>query len=430
MKKKLIKLCTSFIPLLLFQNLTRYRFMEIGSAFTSKGDADAVAKDIKERAEVKPFDGIAEHDGKQSQLCFLLGSPRSGTTLTSILLDKSPEIFSPPELYLATFESLKQRSKNIKSTIFKALSMGLVQSISKFTGKSHRQSLAFTKGLEKQDVDINQTYDYLLSNTDQPVFIDKTPCYVTYMAERLFSKRFPKAKYLYMYRHPISVILSQKRWVDEVSDEDVKKYGKKGIEAYHQRKTGLFSMLLANPESYWEFEAHKADYYPKCDYDKFKILEGGWFYENNKTMQFLDTVPEEQKYIFSFESLLKNPEQELQKILAFLEIDSDPAAMVDAYESRKAPTTIRGILKEVWNWEVGDPNQIFLAGKIDGSRADQSWQKNAHLWEKLNPETRELAKRMGYPEPDTATKGEAGSAAAPVPAEKPAQPTRAIAEPA
>lgn len=386
MKKKLVKLCTSFMPMLIFQNMFRFRFVSIGALFKGKG-----IKGSELRKQAKKAD-------PDKQLCFLLGSPRSGTTLTSILLDQCQDICSPPELYLATFDDMEQRRDLMTKSFFRSLSLGLSQCIAKLSGRTLAESMAVVRALENEKFSIPDTYDYLISQSSEKVFIDKTPCYVTYIKDKLFTQRFPKAKYLYMHRHPISVILSQKKWMDDYSDKNIKKALQSTIKAYEQRKTNFFSMLLSNPDAYWEFEEFKSKAYPKCNFDKFKVLEAGWYYENKRTMEFLDTLDDDQKYIFSFESLLKNPEKELQSILDFLEIEADTKPMIEAYEARKSPDTVRGILKEAWHWEVGDPNQIFLAGKIDGSRADKSWQQNYHLWQELDEETREFVKSLGYEE--------------------------------
>ncbi len=400
MKKRLIKICTSIVPLLIFNNLIRYNAIKFLSRFKSKHAEKNSPPQSQNKEKPKTDNNNTKKMTSHTQLCFLLGSARSGTTLTSILLDKSPNIFSPPELYLAAFKDLKQRKDSLTRTMFKSHSLGLMQCISRLTGKPLSQSMAMVRALEAQTLTINETYDHLLALTKEPIFIDKTPCYATYLSERFFSQRFPMAKYLYMYRHPISVILSQKKWLDEVSDKTVAQYTRRQKIAYQNRKTNYFSSLLSDPDSYWEFEAYKSEVFPQYYNDKFKLLEAAWYYENQKTLAFLDKIADGQKYIFSFESLLKAPEQQLKKTLRFLNIDSDPKAMIDAYECRKAPTSIRGILKAVWNMDVGDPNQIFLAGKLDGSRADKSWQSNVHLWEKFDEKTRELTRRMGYKDPN------------------------------
>ena len=82
-------------------------------------------------------------------------------------------------------------------------------------------------------------------------------------------------------------------------------------------------------------------------------------------------------------------------LYAFLGIDADPRKAIAAYEHKKAPDTIPSILGAFWSWEIGDPHQIFMAGKIESSRADE-WKRHAHLWDTLEPETQQLAMELGY----------------------------------
>lgn len=384
------------------QNLFRYNFVLLKSKFAKAIDLTEKKSDktesLNESTNNNAKDNTATSETPSTQLCFLLGSPRSGTTLTSSLLDKSDKIFSPPELYLASFEDLAQRKTSMKKTVFRPMLLGLVQCVSRLTGSSLATAMASIRPLEKKSLDIPQMYELLTNRTKAPVFIDKTPCYLTYISDELYKNRFPNAKYLYMYRHPISAILSQKKWMDEISDKTVKKHAINNEKDFLKGKTNYGSCVLSTEEQYRKFETYKNDCYKACDYDKFKMLEAGWFYENNNTLQYLDGIPAENKFIFSFESLLKNPAETLGEILAFLGLDTDPQDMIDKYESNKAPDTVTGIIKATWNMDIGDPNQIFMVGKIDGSRANGS-KKHVEYWDKLSDDTKALALKMGYLDP-------------------------------
>lgn len=382
MKNKLIKFCTTLFNILLFHNLITRNLINFISLFK------------KSTVEIEP-----EHEGRADKtLCFLLGSARSGTTLLSILLSKSEEIFCPPELYLATFDDLKQRRELFRHTLYKSLTLGLVQGMSKLNNKPLSTSMAIIRALEEKELSTVAMYDYLMSQTPCDVFLDKTPSYLSYVSDELFCQRFPEAKYIYVYRHPLAVILSQKKWMDSLSDELFRKQGEKAIENFRKDKIGYLTMALARPDELKEFQSYKSDAFQRYDFDKFKVLESWWRYENQRTLEFLEALPNSQKYIFSFESFVKNPAERLFELLTFLGIDGDAQDLIAAYENKKAPDTVWGILREFLTWEVGDPNQIFMAGRIDSSRADD-WQQYAHLWHKLDEETRELALRMGYQVP-------------------------------
>ena len=50
---------------------------------------------------------------KDLPICFVLGAPRSGTTLLRVMLDLHSGLWAPGELHLATFETMSDRADNI-----------------------------------------------------------------------------------------------------------------------------------------------------------------------------------------------------------------------------------------------------------------------------------------------------------------------------
>lgn len=378
MKSALIRFSSSILNALVFHNLVKRPCLEIGALF--------------KRSSSRFEPGAASAGDKT--LCFLLGSPRSGTTLSSILLDYTDGITCPPELYLATFDSMAQRKDMLERTIYKSLAIGLAQALTRADDVSLTSAYAKMKDAERQDVSAAEMYRYLQARSE-PVFIDKTPFYLSYVSDELFLQRYPKAKYIYVYRHPLSVIQSQKTQLDSLSDEQFRKFGMKAMEKHRKGEIGFFSMAFAKREAFQEYQDYKMEAWQKYGFDKFKILESWWRYENRRTVEFLKKIPQEQKFVYSFESMVRDPEGTLAALYAFLGIDQNPRKAIDAYEKKKAPDTVGSILAAFWSWEIGDPNQIFMAGRIESSRADE-WKKHSHLWDRLEAETQELALELGY----------------------------------
>ncbi|MDQ3205008.1 MAG: sulfotransferase [Pseudomonadota bacterium] len=378
MKRALIRFSSSILNALVFHNIVKLPYLNILASFRkSSGDFQVDAEHLKDKT-----------------LCFLLGSPRSGTTLSSILLDYTDNIACPPELYLATFDDMAQRKEMMGQTIYKSLTLGLAQALSRVNRTSLVSSHAMAKDAEKKNLSTAEIYNYFLARSES-VFVDKTPCYLSYVSDELFCSRYPMAKYIYVYRHPLAVIQSLKSQIDSLSDEQFKKFGMKASEMHRQGKIGLFAMAFAKREAFTEFQDYKMEAQKKFDFDKFKILESWWYYENLRTIEFLKGIPEDQKFVYSFESLVKDPVKTLSGLYAFLGIDSDPRSAISTYENEKAPDTVGTILAAFWNWEIGDPNQIFMRGKIEPSRANE-WKKHSHLWDRLEAETQQLAIQMGY----------------------------------
>lgn len=333
-------------------------------------------------------------------MCFLLGSARSGTTISSVLLNNCEEIDAPPELYLATYDDLVQRKTLIDQTMFRSVQMGLAEGIAQLLHCSVGEAFKMIREAEDKQMSVEDMYRYLCAKSGKKVFIDKTPFYLAYVSDELFIKRFPKAKYIYIHRHPLSVLRSQKEALDGLyDDEEFKATVKKGRELYLKGEIGAFVMPFARMDAFKEFQDYKLKMQIKHDFDKSKLLEEYWLYENKRTWDFLKTVPKEQKCIFAFESLIENPEAVLTEVYDFLGISLDPKDAIRQYESKKAPDTVPSILKAFWNSTIGDPNQIFLAGKLDASRA-HTWKKHIDKWEGLEDETKRFVSELGYETPN------------------------------
>ena len=46
-------------------------------------------------------------------VCFVLGAPRSGTTLLRVMLAGHPRLFSPPEMIVAPFRTMAERRQRL-----------------------------------------------------------------------------------------------------------------------------------------------------------------------------------------------------------------------------------------------------------------------------------------------------------------------------
>ena len=65
---------------------------------------------------------------KNKSAIFILSAPRSGSTLLRVMLAGNPQLFSPPELALLSFQSLRER-KNRLSGRYSWLVRGCIQGV-------------------------------------------------------------------------------------------------------------------------------------------------------------------------------------------------------------------------------------------------------------------------------------------------------------
>jgi hypothetical protein len=127
-------------------------------------------------------------------LVFLLGLPRSGTTLLSVMLDNHPDVVSPPEpwvmLALAELGKVSMRHPADSSL--------LAVAVDRFADQDDRIVAARAAGAA-----LYQTH---LRRHDASIFVDKTPRYAL-ICDFLISV-FPEARFIWLRRDPMDIAAS------------------------------------------------------------------------------------------------------------------------------------------------------------------------------------------------------------------------------
>jgi predicted nucleic acid-binding Zn-ribbon protein len=125
------------------------------------------------------------------QIAYLLGIPRSGTTLLSALLNQHPQIYCPPEPW----------------TMLATSSLGSVPAAHPADSELIRQAVAGQLGHPSLHRDIaERIYREILADRSAEWLVDKTPRYyhcLDYIAETM-----PEAKYFWIVRNPLDVAAS------------------------------------------------------------------------------------------------------------------------------------------------------------------------------------------------------------------------------
>jgi len=136
------------------------------------------------------------NDTHSSEPAFILGLPRSGTTLLSYLLNTHPQVSVPPEPWLLlALEALGEVSPpNPADSVY------LGQAFREFTAGC---DLATAKRAFALDL-----YRQHLARSGKRVLIDKTPRY--WLKLEQIRTTFPDARYIWLRRNPFAVLASMK----------------------------------------------------------------------------------------------------------------------------------------------------------------------------------------------------------------------------
>jgi phthiocerol/phenolphthiocerol synthesis type-I polyketide synthase E len=220
---------------------------------------------------------------------FVLGCPRSGTTIFRCMLMGHPNIYAGPELHMMQFDSLLQRERALVDIGTSWMVMGFSQTIQDLTGWSERQAFHYVSTLTKRDLPVQEVYRIIHGYCPRPMIVDKSPSLARSLATmEKIEKLFANPRYLYITRHPYAVIESMMR------------------------------MQILPP-------------LPKFD---LPTAEAMWSETNSNIRTFLSGIPCERWHRLSYEDLMRNTGQTLRGVTDFLGLAFEPA-MSTPYEGNR-----------------------------------------------------------------------------------------------
>lgn len=268
---------------------------------------------------------------------FVLGAPRSGTTLLRVMLAGHPALFAPPEMVLAPFATMAERRQRLEERFWEK--GGLRRTLMELQGLDVDQAKAVEASLA--DRTVPEVYAWLHEQLGERVLVDKCPHLAADLpAMRRLLRWFPQARFVWIMRHPGSVTRS------------------------------IENMPMA--------EVMLQGYAP----DTREI----WRHANQNIASFLDEVPPQQQARIRYEDMVQDPRAAMQALCRDLDLPFDEA-LLTPYEGermREGPSGARA---------VGDPNMAGR-GRIQPELAD-SWLEGFDP-ASLSPEAHALARSLGY----------------------------------
>jgi len=246
-----------------------------------------------------------------------------------------PSLFAPPELHLAEFLTMRERERKITDSGMHWKTMGLVQTIAHLAGWHKWQAFHYLSHLTKRDLPVKEIYRLIHSLSPKQILVDKSPSLADELAilKRL-EQEFESPRYLFITRHPYSVIESLMR-------EQVKP---------------------PNPKH------------------TFAEAEELWLRSNSNCIHFLEGVHRARWHRLSFEDLMSKTEETLRGITDFLKLPYS-SLMPNAYEGDRLQDGIGCI--------------NFPKRKRVESELGEKW-KHIQLPRSLSEETKAVATSLDY----------------------------------
>ncbi|NOU19595.1 MAG: SDR family NAD(P)-dependent oxidoreductase [Bacteroidales bacterium] len=273
---------------------------------------------------------------KNKSMAFVYSAVRSGSTLMRLILAGNSNLFSPPEMKILMYNTVKEWAEaRHKHTI---LHGGVLRSFIELFGYSQKEALEYLNSLIEKDTPVSEVYRIIQDKLGARMLVDKSPEYsssqvILNRAEKIFEN----PKYIFLIRHPYSV-----------------------IDSIVRNRTYTMHMQKVT--------------------DPYKVAEETWYAFNSNLLNFFNSINSEKFMLVRYEDLVQSPKPIITNICDFLEIDFEE----DMLYPYKGKRMIDG---------DGDPN-IFNHDDINPELADV-W-RNIQLPIQLSEETKLLAGKFNY----------------------------------
>jgi acyl transferase domain-containing protein len=268
-------------------------------------------------------------------IIFVLSSVRSGSTLLRVMLAGHQNLFSPPELHLLGHSDMRERERDQTSS---DRDQGLIVALKELTGCSHEEAENRIARMLEENWTTSAVMNHLMELSSPKLLVDKSPGYSNQLETlKRLSRNFPKAKFIYLVRHPYSVIESVVR----------------------NRFIRLMGGGETNPFDYGEFL---------------------WTRSNSNILDFLQTLNQNQYCIVRYEDLMKQPRLYLEQMCHLMGVPFTNE-LLTPYQGRRMRDGL------------GDPN-LLEHNKIDSSLGDV-WRQIV-LPKTLGRATRLIARELEY----------------------------------
>ena len=226
---------------------------------------------------------------KDFPICFVVGAPRSGTTLLRAMLNGHSALWAPGEMHLASFATMEERAHHVAPFL-------RYMPIPEMAARCRESVPAFSKhfrGWELSALPIGDVFEHLHAADPEVMIVDKSPPYSSqlHVLERI-GATFPNARFIHLLRSPHDVIRSYVRM------------------QFHRGDRALF-------------EAGRNPY---------QAGEAIWTACNANVAAFFEEIPAERRCILRYEELVADPAASLQTVCDLLGRSFEPA-MADPYGS-------------------------------------------------------------------------------------------------
>jgi len=288
---------------------------------------------------------------RSPEIVFVLSTPRAGSTLLRVMLAGHSRIFSPPELHLLQFDSMRQRHEALAGT---HLDEGLLRAVKELLSLDAIATRGLLNDWVEQDLPIQSVYASLMAMARGRVLVDKSPSYGSSLETlKRGDALFDRGRYIHLVRHPYAVIESF-------------------VRLRMDRGAGAEEV------------------------DAYAVAERVWTTSNRNILGFLEGVDQSRWLRVFYEDLVQVPEPVMREVCAFLDLGFEETTLTP-YEGNRMTDGV-----DARSRPLADPN--FLSHTSIEPHLATVW-RTVCLPRPIGNESRRIARALRYvlPVSDAAT---------------------------
>ncbi len=285
---------------------------------------------------------------------FILGPPRSGTTLLRVMLAGHPDLFACSELQLLGFETLAERRAAFSGR-FSLWLDGTIRALMELEGCDAEAATRLMEDYERRNLSTRAFYRELQARSGGRMLVDKSPFYALDPGTlRKAERDFLDPLYVHLVRHPYAMVRS--------------------FEDYHM-------------DQVVPLRAHS--------FARRELAELVWTLSHRNILEFLESVPAERRVRFRFEELVSRPAEVLRGLCEGLSLPFHPELALPYKDAgKKMIDGVHGV-----STPMGD-RRFLEHGRIEPA-VGEAWRR-VETDDFLGDVTWELAAALGYAAPGEA----------------------------
>ena len=307
---------------------------------------------------------------------FVLGVPRSFTSVVAAMLGQHPEMYGVPETQLFSAETIAQWWDLCSASTF-PMADGLLRAIAEvFLGTQTDATIQAARGWLRRRAawTTGLVLEAIAAQVAPRALVEKSPS-VVYSPESLLRcyNMFPRARFLHLVRHPRGQAESVLKALRDMGTQGPPPHWLVHLACYSEERTGL-------PVQ----EQRELD--PQL----------GWYALNQNVRNFLHAVPAEQQLQVRGEDVLCAPLPTLRGVAEWLGLRTDDEALHEMTHPERSPFACLGPRDAKYG---NDPN-FLESPRIRASHAPVlslegplSWHKDGR---EFLPHVKRFARDMGY----------------------------------